>query len=44
MGRKSYRREDALRYPFRIEAHDTGFRCPFLFRGSGEEPGLKTWG
>jgi len=44
MGRKSYTREDALRYPLSTEAHDTGFRYLFYFHGGGEEPGAKTWG
>jgi hypothetical protein len=41
MGRKSYTREDALRYPFSIEAHDTGFRYFFSFMVVAKSLGLR---
>ena len=44
VGRKSYTREDALRYPLSIEAHDTGFRYLFYFMVVAKSLGLKTWG
>jgi SAM-dependent methyltransferase/glycosyltransferase involved in cell wall biosynthesis len=39
--RKSYTREDALRYPLSIEAHDTGFRYLFNFMVVAKSLGLK---
>ena len=41
MGRKSYTREDALRYPLSTEAHDTGFRYLFYFMVVAKSLGLR---
>ena len=41
MGRKSYTREDALRYPLSIEAHDTGFQYLFYFMVVAKSLGLR---
>jgi ubiquinone/menaquinone biosynthesis C-methylase UbiE/glycosyltransferase involved in cell wall biosynthesis len=40
-GRKSYTREDALRYPLSLEAHDTGFRYLFNFMVVAKSLGLR---
>ena len=40
-GRTSYPREDALRYPLSLEAHDTGFRYLFYFMGVAKSLGLR---
>lgn len=39
--RKSYTREDALRYPMSIQAHDTGFRYLFNFIIVAQSLGLR---
>jgi ubiquinone/menaquinone biosynthesis C-methylase UbiE/glycosyltransferase involved in cell wall biosynthesis len=39
--KKSYTREDALRYPLSIEAHDTGFRYLFNFMVVARSLGLR---
>jgi ubiquinone/menaquinone biosynthesis C-methylase UbiE len=39
--RKSYTREDALRYPLSLEAHDTGFRYLFYFMVVAKSLGLR---
>jgi ubiquinone/menaquinone biosynthesis C-methylase UbiE/glycosyltransferase involved in cell wall biosynthesis len=39
--RKSYTREDALRYPMSIQAHDTGFRYLFNFIIMAKSLGLR---
>jgi ubiquinone/menaquinone biosynthesis C-methylase UbiE/glycosyltransferase involved in cell wall biosynthesis len=41
MGRKPYTREDALRYPLSIEAHDTGFRYLFYLMVVAKSLGLR---
>ena len=41
MGRTSYTREDALRYPLSLEAHDTGFRYLFYFMVVAKSLGLR---
>lgn len=41
VGRNSYTREDALRYPLSLEAHDTGFRYLFYFMVVAKSLGLR---
>ena len=41
VGRTSYTREDALRYPLSLEAHDTGFRYLFYFMVVAKSLGLR---
>ncbi len=40
-GRNPYTREDALRYPLSLEAHDTGFRYLFCFMVIAKSLGLR---